>query len=62
MKRLATIIACAIVGVAIGHAVFSFYWLSFDPATWTADARFLAINAYIAFPVILYGVIFGSEK
>lgn len=49
MKRAALIILSALAGVAIGHGMFTFYWLSPNPADWTAEGRYLALNVYIVF-------------
>jgi flagellar basal body-associated protein FliL len=46
MKRLTIITLAALMGVALAHGMFSFYWLTFDPSLWTADARFYAISLY----------------
>jgi len=53
MKKLVFTILGIVVGVAIGHCMMAFYWLSFDPSTWTAEARYVALNLYLLLGVPL---------
>ena len=47
--KLAMVLLAVIAGVAIGHAMFSFYWLTFDPSQWSKDGRFWALMIYSLF-------------
>lgn len=60
--KLAMALLAALAGIAIGHAMFSFYWLTFDPSLWTPEARYCALNIYLLFGGLAAAVTWGSEK
>lgn len=60
--RLALTVLAVIVGVAIGHAMFAFYWLSFNPAEWSASGRYFALNFYLLFAAFFGAAAWSGVK